>query len=92
MAHPEEQDLLTRNDLMPGQPGHRDIEIAGAQRSQQEERCGAGAETDAHIGQAQRLHFDPCYQYEKDSDQQGKMRECQGKYWSWLKSIPADPG
>jgi hypothetical protein len=64
---------------MPGQPGHRDIEIAAAQRRQQQEERGAGAETNAHIGQAQRLHLDPRYQYEKDPDQQGKVRERQGE-------------
>src|SRR6266446_6094528 len=64
---------------MPGQPGHRDIEIAAAERSQQQEECRVGAETYAHIGHAQRLHLDPRYQYEKHPDQQGKVRECQGE-------------
>jgi hypothetical protein len=65
--------------VLRGEPGHRDIEVAPAQRGQQQQNRGVRTEPDVHIGQPQRPHLDPRNQYEEDHDQHRKVREREGK-------------
>ena len=85
IAHAEEVDLLARHDLFRREPGHRDVQIAAAQRRQQQKHRGVWADAHAHISQTQGAYLDPRHQHEKNHDQQGEMLEAERQI---LKSVP----